>query len=43
MSIDYTVYLRTQDNYLASAEKLVARGEYRKASELLWGCSSTSS
>ncbi len=37
MSIDYRVYLKTRDQYLVNAEKLLARREYRKASELLWG------
>jgi len=37
MSIDYRVYLKTRDQYLVNAEKLLAKREYRKAFELLWG------
>jgi len=30
-------YLNTRDKYLSNALKLVREGEFRKASELLWG------
>lgn len=30
-------YVQMRDRYLTNAEKLAAEGEFRKASELLWG------
>lgn len=30
-------YVKMRDEYLANAEKFAGKGEYRKASELLWG------
>ncbi|MHC1585368.1 MAG: PaREP1 family protein [Candidatus Syntropharchaeia archaeon] len=30
-------YAKTRDKYLTNAEKFAGRGEFRKASELLWG------
>ena len=31
------VYVKTRDKYLTNAERFAGRGEFRKASELLWG------
>lgn len=31
------VYIRMRNTYFANAEKFAAKGEFRKASELLWG------
>ncbi|MDF2954937.1 PaREP1 family protein [Candidatus Alkanophaga liquidiphilum] len=31
------IYAKTRDKYLTNAEKFAGRGEFRKASELLWG------
>jgi hypothetical protein len=30
-------FMETRDQYLSNAEHVIAAGEYRKASELLWG------
>jgi len=30
-------YVKMRDEYFANAEKFAGKGEYRKASELLWG------
>ena len=30
-------FMGTRDQYLSNAEHAIAAGEYRKASELLWG------
>jgi hypothetical protein len=30
-------FMQTRDQYLSNAEHAIAAGEYRKASELLWG------
>jgi len=30
-------FMETRDQYLSNAEHAIAAGEYRKASELLWG------
>lgn len=32
-----TIYIRMRDSYFTNAQKFATRGEFRKASELLWG------
>jgi len=34
---DLRPHVKMRDEYLANAEKFAGKGEYRKASELLWG------
>jgi len=35
--LDFRTYIRMRDEYLANAERFIAKGELRKASEMLWG------
>lgn len=37
MSDKPSPYVKMRDEYFANAEKFAGKGEYRKASELLWG------